>query len=243
MKEDIRKIEEYIELVLNKGYCECNELNEIIGKHCDGSKNVAYAINNILSDYKKVLKENLRLRYQDIPYLEGEIKGYKTRIEELKKEKEELACRCSDLDKEAQGYLEALAGDNTLTKRNIKQLQEENKELRETVEEYEKTFDVFNERTYRKKYIEERRAEQPNLLFPDADEIYKRYYELKEENEELKYKYDRALEDLVKSKTKIKDKIEELENDIQELSDEQGYWGNNDLLIKLEILQELLEEE
>lgn len=66
---------------------------------------------------------------------------------------------------------------------------------------------------------------------------------MKEENEELKYKYDRALGDLVKSKQKIKDKIEELENDIQELSDEQGYWGNNDLLIKLEILQELLEEE
>lgn len=58
IEEDIRKIEEYIELVLNKGYCECNELNEIIGKHCDGSKNVAYAIDELLSDYKKVLKEN-----------------------------------------------------------------------------------------------------------------------------------------------------------------------------------------
>lgn len=88
-------------------------------------------IENVLSEYKRPQKENLRLRYQDIPYLEGEIKGYKTRIEELKKEKEELAQRCRNLDQEAQGYLEALVGDNTLTKRNIKQLQEENKELRE----------------------------------------------------------------------------------------------------------------
>lgn len=62
IEEDITKIEKYIELVLNKDYCECNELNEIIGKHCDGSKNVAYAIKNILSDYKRVLKENEELK-------------------------------------------------------------------------------------------------------------------------------------------------------------------------------------
>ena len=34
--------------------------------------------------------------------------------------------------------------------------------------------------------MEERRKEEPNLLYPDADEIYQRYYELKKENEGLK---------------------------------------------------------
>nr|DAW37658.1 MAG TPA: hypothetical protein [Caudoviricetes sp.] len=62
IEEDITKINTYIELVLEKDYCNCNELNTILGKHCDGSKNVAYAMQHILSDYKKVLKENEQLR-------------------------------------------------------------------------------------------------------------------------------------------------------------------------------------
>ena len=62
IEEDITKINTYIELVLEKDYCNCNELNKILGKHCDGSKNVAYAMQHILSDYKRVLKENEQLR-------------------------------------------------------------------------------------------------------------------------------------------------------------------------------------
>lgn len=58
IEEDMAKVNTYIELVLEKDYCNCNELNTILGKHCDGSKNVAYAIEHILSDYKRVLKEN-----------------------------------------------------------------------------------------------------------------------------------------------------------------------------------------
>ena len=61
IEEDIAKVNTYIELVLEKDYCNCNELNTILGKHCDGSKNVAYAIEHILSDYKRVLKENEEL--------------------------------------------------------------------------------------------------------------------------------------------------------------------------------------
>ena len=49
----------------------------------------------------------------------------------LQKENEELNNRCRNLDKEAQAYLEELAGDNTLTRRTIKQLQEENEELKD----------------------------------------------------------------------------------------------------------------
>lgn len=62
IEEDITKINTYVELVLKKDYCNCNELNTILGKHCDGSKNVAYAMQHILSDYKRVLKENEQLR-------------------------------------------------------------------------------------------------------------------------------------------------------------------------------------
>ena len=64
IEEDITKIDTYIELVLEKDYCNCNELNTILGKHCDGSKNGAYAMQHILSDYKKVLKENEELNYK-----------------------------------------------------------------------------------------------------------------------------------------------------------------------------------
>lgn len=62
IEEDITKINTYIELVLEKDYCNCNELNAILGKHCDGSKNIAYAMQHILSAYRRVLKENEKLR-------------------------------------------------------------------------------------------------------------------------------------------------------------------------------------
>lgn len=63
IEEDILNIEKYVELVIDKNYCDCNELNVICaGNHRDGSKNVAYSIQHILSDYKRVLKENKELK-------------------------------------------------------------------------------------------------------------------------------------------------------------------------------------
>ena len=54
IKEDIKNIKQYINLVLDKGYCDCNELNMIsTGKYCDGSKNVAYSMQNILAELKQ----------------------------------------------------------------------------------------------------------------------------------------------------------------------------------------------
>ena len=62
IEEDILNIEKYIELVTEKNYCECNELNEICsGSQCYGSRNVAYSMKHILSDYKRLLKENEHL--------------------------------------------------------------------------------------------------------------------------------------------------------------------------------------
>ena len=59
IEEDILNIEKYIELVTEKNYCECNELNEICsGSQGYGSRNVAYSMKRILSEYKRVIKEN-----------------------------------------------------------------------------------------------------------------------------------------------------------------------------------------
>lgn len=100
IEEDITKINTYVELVLKKDYCNCNELNTILGKHCDGSKNVAYAMQHILSDYKKVLKENEELRAKwdkdthilqnKLDYANADRIDLTQQNKELRKENEEL---------------------------------------------------------------------------------------------------------------------------------------------------------
>ena len=127
IEEDITKINTYVELVLKKDYCNCNELNTILGKHCDGSKNVAYAMQHILSDYKKVLKENEELKYK----IKGQECVIETQVhnEEVyesifeKLEKENLKKQCvqdlllkensieitdADVDEEIQYYIDEL---------------------------------------------------------------------------------------------------------------------------------------
>lgn len=69
IEKDIKNIEQYINLVLDKGYCDCNELNVIsTGKYCDGSKNVAYSMQNILAERKqdKARIKELENRLRDI---------------------------------------------------------------------------------------------------------------------------------------------------------------------------------
>ena len=52
--------------------------------------------------------------------------------------------------------------------------------LQEEIKEWEYIQDIQDQREYHKKYLEERRKEQPNLLYPDYDEIYKRFFELRD---------------------------------------------------------------
>ena len=60
IEKDIKNIKQYINLVLDKGYCDCNELNVIsTGKYCDGSKNVAYSMQNILAEREQMLKAQI----------------------------------------------------------------------------------------------------------------------------------------------------------------------------------------
>jgi hypothetical protein len=69
IEEDIKKLNKYIELVIDNDYCDCNELNVICGKHCDGSKNVAYAIKNILAE-----REEDKKRIERLHVLEDDLK-------------------------------------------------------------------------------------------------------------------------------------------------------------------------
>lgn len=68
----------------------------------------------------------------------------------------------------------------------IKELQQENKQLKEELSDWEIIFDAFSQRPYAHRYLEEKRKDNPNLLAPDSEEIYKDYYELKEKCEYLK---------------------------------------------------------
>ena len=72
---------------------------------------------------------------------------------------------------------------------DYKRVLKENEKLKSDNLEYQRIQDIFDKRTYRKKYLEERRKEEPNLLYPDSDEIYRRYYELKKENQQLRNEY------------------------------------------------------
>lgn len=73
IEEDIKKLNKYIELVIDKDYCDCNELNVIIGKHCDGSKNVAYAIKNTLAEREEDKKRIKELEEHQQKFYNGEI--------------------------------------------------------------------------------------------------------------------------------------------------------------------------
>lgn len=73
-----------------------------------------------------------------------------------------------------------------------------------------------------------------------------------EKNKKIFIQYEKRVNELEReiainsiSKDKIREKIENLENYIQENSDEQGYWGSKhqeDIYAKIEILEELLGE-
>ena len=94
--------------------------------------------------------------------------------------------RLLSLDEETVNAIENLINKN-------KKLEKENEELKEYNMTYKRILGLADNRIYRKKYLEERRKEQPNLLYPDSDEIYRRYYELKEENEHLHREINRRI--------------------------------------------------
>ena len=73
--------------------------------------------------------------------------------------------------------------------------------------EYEDMLEIFDNRTYRKLYLQEERKKRKGLLYPDADEIYQKYFD------------QREFIELLKEKCLSKDKvILDLHNKIMELT-------------------------
>lgn len=111
MKEN--SIEEDIKIaenILHKGYTM-----SILHPSTNIKESEIKAIEHILSDYKRILKEN-----------------------------KELNNRCKNLDEEAQAYVEELMGDSTLKDRIINRLNKENEELKNNTRknENELEFDI-----------------------------------------------------------------------------------------------------
>ena len=144
---------------------------------------------------------------------------------------------------------------------NIEKLRKENEELKEYNMTYKRILGLADNRIYRKKYLEERRKEQPNLLYPDSDEIYQRYYELKEENEHLHREINRRIKLKIENekivdtqfiyKPKVKDKIEKLHKlladidykDIEDKHEREFYKKEYyQVVAQIKVLKELLDE-
>lgn len=111
-------------------------------------------LNESLGVIEKLQKENEELRAKwdkdthilqnKLDYANADRIDLAQQNKESRKENEKLNNRCRNLDKEAQAYLEELAGDNTLTRRTIKQLQKENKELKNDYENLSNSVVVKN---------------------------------------------------------------------------------------------------
>ena len=82
----------------------------------------------------------------------------------------------------------------------ITNLQEENEELREDNFAYHQLMKMQNKREYRSKFLKDFQKEYGENVFPDYDEIYKRYDNYKTRNElAIEYinkNYDTDIEDV-----------------------------------------------
>ena len=117
-------------------------------------------------------------------------------INEFESENERLTKDCAGIADDYQemgGFYYEEAQKNQQLKDKVAELESENKELRVVV-------DIANERTYRKKFIEEWRKEYQKELdkqgkgyiagFPDFDLVYKLYFEQKDRIAELEDKIE-----------------------------------------------------
>ena len=124
IEEDIKKLNKYIELVLDKNYCDCNELNVICGKHCDGSKNVAYAIKNTLAereeDKKKIEELEDRCKsHQKLLYEAAEVEKNSIPKQKVKEILIEIQEEYNKLDKEIDKQIKDKNKDYYKCKENI----------------------------------------------------------------------------------------------------------------------------
>ena len=123
------------------------------------------------------------------------IKSMETTLNIIDKQQKEIESRLKEIDSL---YKMMSAKDEIIEnlKEIINKYTREIEELKEDNNALEMMIDTANAREYRKKYIEERRKEQPNLYYPDFDEIYERYYKQKAEIEQLKENYQILKDDI-----------------------------------------------
>ena len=91
-EKEIEKIKEMFMHLKNYGW-----INDI-KKEIDIDK-VIEAIETLLTAYEKEKGKNVKLRLQDIPLIEGELKAYKDRVNELKQELEKEKEKNKELEK------------------------------------------------------------------------------------------------------------------------------------------------
>ena len=174
------------------------ENEELLQEKINNQKIIALAQNDMLN-YQAGFEDGKNgrtsavqsiIENQQYYIFQKQIEKYEGHIEKLQKENEGLNNRCRNLDKEAQAYLEELAGDNTLTRRTIKQLQKENEECKLDVQDYLKQAQE-NAEMYRKaqKKIQDLKAENEelknklNLKQFDVNIVYNDYLEKLDEYE------------------------------------------------------------
>ena len=132
------------------------------------------------------------------------LKMYLTLINELESENERLTnAVVGNLDAYRDGFTEGANLNNKVEnkwKEENKQLKDQITELEDENERLKIVVDIANERTYRKKFIEEWRKEYQKELdkqgeghiagFPDFDLVYKLYFEQKDRLAELEDKIE-----------------------------------------------------
>lgn len=223
-----------------------------------------------VKDIKEKLKEEIFIansfgdKLRKVPT--KELEKILALINELESDNERLKKDCADIANDYQemgGFYYEEAQKNQQLKDKVTELEDENKELRVVV-------DIANERTYRKKFIEEWRKEYQKELdkqgnghiagFPDFDLVYKLYFEqkdriaeLEKENDELASKFIDSYNDSLKDFTeKVKNKLFEFFQDNEGLDgkisvgilyvDIIGVEAEDGTIISLGLIDKLLKE-
>ena len=104
-------------------------------------------------------------------------------------------------------------------------------------------------RKWANKYVEMRRKEEPKLLFPDSDEVYERYFELKHQLAEKEKQYQDAVANCVNLANtrailklhKVQDRIDDMKSKY-DCDIEYHLGANNELTHLWEYIDKLIEE-
>jgi len=182
-------------------------------KQFETQKEQFYIVKNYI---KQLERENLRLKYQDIPCLQGTIKGYKDRIQEIKSQNKELKVLEDDIKDKRIAYIDTPESEeNYLPKSEIK--------------------DFFRERLLKYAEADDGRYDKPYLTRGEL-ELVDRYGECKEIAKILLAEKVELPKECI-SKDRIREKINKLEDSLWQ----KGYEDEKSYTIK--VLKKILKED